>query len=222
MRWLALLLLLLNVAIYGYFRLEGVRPAHKEAGHAEIQPEKIRILSATELAALPKKPEPPPVASPQPVPEPVACYEWGSFPPESAARAREVLGAFSAHFEPRQPASQETRRYWVYIPPLSSAEKAQAKNGEVRALGVVESYVVQEPKWRNAISFGVFKDEALAARLLEDLRAKGVRTAIKGVRNQEGGQSSFFIRNLTDRVAGEIGRLQPDFPGSELKKMACP
>ncbi len=221
MRWVVLLLLLLNVALFGYFERGGRRPAEMVAGHEAIQPEKMRILSAAELAGMPKKPEPEP-AIPQPVPEPVSCYEWGSFPSESVARARAILDGFSAQAELRQTASQEAKRYWVYIPPLPNAEKAQAKSDEVQALGVAESYVVQEPKWRNAISFGVFKDEALATRLLEDLRAKGIKTAVKGLRNQEGGQSSFFIRNLADRMAEEIGKLQPDFPGSELRKMTCP
>lgn len=219
MRWVVLLLLLLNVALFAYFERGGRRPAEVVAGHEAIQPERIRILSAAELAGMPKKPEPPP---PKPAPEPVSCYEWGSFSSESVVRAREILNGFAVQSELRQTASQEVKRYWVYIPPLPSVEKAQAKNEEVRALGVAESYVVQEPKWRNAISFGVFRDEALATRLLEDLRAKGIKTAVKGLRDQDGGQSSFFIRNLADRMAEEIGKLQPDFPGSELRKMTCP
>ena len=73
-------------------------------------------------------------APPQPAPEPVACYEWGSFPSESVARARAILDGFSAQAELRQTASQEAKRYWVYIPPLPNAEKAQAKSDEVGLL----------------------------------------------------------------------------------------
>jgi hypothetical protein len=101
-------------------------------------------------------------------------------------------------------------------------EDAQTKVGELSALGVDESFIVEEPKWRFAISLAMYKDEALANRFLAELHKRGVRSAVKGVRNFENGQSSFHIRNLAQEVADEIGKLQPDFPGSELKPVECP
>ncbi len=228
MKWFVWLLLLLNLVLFGYFKLNESHPVGIVAGHEAIQADKIKILTPEELATVPKKAEATPVAAPSPAPTPqpvplqTACYEWGSFLAGSIPRAKNILEKLSVQSELKQTASQEASRYWIYIPPLASAEKAQAKNNEVRALGVEESFVVQEPKWRNAISLGVFKDEALATKLLDDLHARGVRSAIKGVRGHENGQSSFLIRNVADNVADEIIRLQPDFPGSELKKVACP
>ena len=223
MKWLVTMLLLLNVALWGYFKLDASHPDEVGVGHEDIQADKLNILTADELAALPKKPAPAaaPTPAPQPAPVQTACYEWGSFSTGNISRAKNILEKFSIQSELRQTASQEATRYWVYIPPLANAEKAQAKIDEVRALGVEEIFIVQEPQWRNAISLGVFKDEALAAKLLEELHGRGVKSAIKGVRNHESGQSSFYIKNISDAVAGEIGKLKPDFSGSELKKVAC-
>ncbi len=224
MRWVALILLLLNVGLFGYFKLGADSVVEVQAGHEPIAPDDIRLLTPDELDRLPKKQKPVATAPTPAAPPPpqTACYEWGSFAAANVPRARNILDKFSLHADVHQTGSQEATRYWVYIPPLATPDKAQAKNAEVRALGVDESFVVQEPQWHNAISFGVFKDESLATKLLNDLHAKGVKSAVKGVRNHENGQSSFLIRDVTEAVASDIGNLQPDFPGSELKKVTCP
>lgn len=229
MKWVVWLLILVNLGLFGYFKLNESHPVEIVVGHEAIQADKIKILTAEELAAMSKKNEAAPVPAPvaqqpiqPPTPMQTACYEWGSFSKASIPRARSILEKFSVTSELKETATQEATRYWVYIPPLPSAEKAQAKFNEVRAMGVSEIFVVQEPQWRNAISFGVFKDETLATKLLEDLHARGIKSAVKGTRNHESGQSIFLIKDVTENVAEEIGKLQPDFPGSELKKITCP
>jgi len=229
MKWVVSVLLLVNLAMFGYFKLSEPRPVGVVAGHEDIEADKLKVLTPEELAAMPGKNQTAPSApAPAPVPAPAiaavqtACYEWGSFSAANVSRAKNILQKFSMRSELKQTASQEATRYWVYIPPLANADKAQAKINEIRALGVEESFVVQEPQWRNAISLGVFKDEALAAKLLDDLHGRGVKSAIKGMRNHESGQSSFLLRDVADNAALEISKLQPDFPGSELKKVTCP
>jgi hypothetical protein len=80
---------------------------------------------------------------------------------------------------------------------------------------------VQDQQSRNAISLGVFKDEQLATKLLDDLKSKGVVSAVKGVRNQESGRSSLYISNMSSELVPEIEKLQPEYPGSELKQVNC-
>jgi len=221
MRWIVLLLLLLNAAVFGYFRLQPAQPAAVTPGHEAIQPEKIRILTPEEVETMPAKAQAA-TPAPTPIPEPVACYEWGSFSNDSLQTARAAIERLAVDSVLQQTASQEAKRYWVYIPPRKTPEEAQAKVDELKALGVEEIFVVQEPKWKNALSLGVFKDEALANKLLEDLKLKGVRSAIKGLRNHESGQSHFLLKHVNERTADELGKLRPDFPGSEIRKVACP
>ncbi len=217
MKWLIGLLLLINMLVLAYFKLSQPIPVGMPGGHEPIQPEMIKILTPEQLALIPKKPTP--VAQPSPVVS--ACYEWGGFSAGNLSRAKNILQKLAIDFEVKPIAQQDTTRYWVYIPPLASAEKAQAKIEEVRALGVKESFIIQDPQWRNAISLGVFKDETLASKLLEELHDRGVKSAIKGMRNHDGGQSSITLKNVSDTTAAELEKLFPDFSGSELKKAAC-
>jgi hypothetical protein len=218
MRLTVWLLLLLNVLVLAYFNLDAAEPV-SQAGQAPIQPEKIRLLDAEEIARLPKKLKS--VAEPTVARPELGCYEWGSFSQASLPRAREALTGFSLAATPIQQTSGEATRYWVYIPRHGSVQAAQTTLDELRNLGIQESFIVLEPQWRYAISLGVFKDEQLATKLLEEVRTRGVTSATKGVRNQERGQTSLLISNMPADIAAEIEKLKPIFPGSELKQVTC-
>lgn len=221
MKWVAWLLIVLNIALFGYFRLSEPQVAGIRPGHEPIQPESMKILTPEQVDAMPIAPAVQENTAP-PVPEHAAgCYEWGSFPAISVARARNILEKFGLEANVRIIAPQEAVRYWVYIPPRKNMQDAQARIDELRALGIEETFVVQEPQWRYAISLGVFKEEALATRLAEDVRSRGIANVVKAVRNQENGQSVFYLKDVTDSQAAEIGKFKPDFPSSELKPVAC-
>ena len=222
MKWIAWSLLLLNVLLFGYFNLSKAPPTPQLASHQPIDPEKIKLLTPKEIEELPKKSaEAKPAESLPPAPEQLSCYEWGSFSLANLPRAKNILTKFSLDATVKQQSSQEATRYWVYLPRQSSLQKAQAKVEELKALGVEPSVIVQEPQWRYAISLGVFKDEQLATKLLEEVKSKGVISALKGIRNQEKGQASLLINNMSADNAAEIDKLKPDFPGSELKQVNC-
>jgi len=53
------------------------------------------------------------------------------------------------------------------------------------------------------------------------MKTKGVDSAVKGVRNQEKGRASLLISSMSSDTAAEIDKLKPEFPGSELKQVAC-
>lgn len=226
MKWLVWLLLMVNVALFGYFRL--AMPLHVDAPVAVDQgASKIRIVSAEELAAMAKPALPVPPVAPQSfnAPPPVAmsadCYEWGSFSGPDALRVKGILARLALEVTAKKHTPQEAIRYWVYIPPLKTLEAVQAKAAEIRQLGIEETFIIQEPKWRNAISLGVFRDEALANKFLEDMRNRGVNSAIKGQRNLDGEQTGYFIKNMTPAQQDEIDKLKPEFPGSDLKLIDC-
>jgi len=226
MKWIVWLFVIVNILLLTFFNLDLSPPASVPTNHQPLQAEKIKLLTPKEIEALPRKETEvkeivavaPPVDT---APVQVACYEWGSFSVASLRKARSILTKYSLDATVKQQSLQEATRYWVYIPRLASAEAAQAKVEELHALGVEDFFVVQEPQWHNAISLGVFKDEQLAAKLLEELKSKGVVSAVKGVRNHEKGQASLFISNMSADTAAEIEKLKPDFPGSELKQVTC-
>ena len=76
MKWLLGLLLLANVGLLAYFNLDIIAPKPVQA-NAPISPEKLKILDAKALEAMPKKvaalPTAPVVETPS-----TSCYEWGN------------------------------------------------------------------------------------------------------------------------------------------------
>jgi hypothetical protein len=224
MRVLLWLLLALNLGALVYFNLDMIVPPQVSANKPDMQPEKMKMLTLQEVEAMPKRQEAAatPASTPvAPVNETTACYEWGIFEPARLNDIVTVIDALSIQHRVVQQSSQEAIRYWVYKPPLPNDAAAQEKADELKALGVEDFFVVQEPKWRNAISFGVFRDEQLAANLVDDLRRRGVREVVKSVRNQGNGNSTLILENVTNTLFGQLKKNQPDFPGTAIKEIAC-
>lgn len=226
MRILVLLLVLLNVGLFAYFNVAELspKPAHTST---EINPEKLNILNQQALDAMPVKEASPaaPAATPAPqTAETVAttCYKWGNFTKTNLPAAQVVLARLSLQSEikPEEIANEESR-YWVYYPPLKSADLAQKKAVEIKALGVQDLYIVQDSQWRNAISFGLFQDEQLASNLLSELQAKGVKNATKALRSTGKSLSSLLIKAVSPETALELHKVKPEFVGTDLTPAAC-
>lgn len=214
MRWILWGGLLANVLLLAYFNLPPRTQVELHVVQAPLHPEKIRLPNAAEIDALPPRVTAQAVAAD-------ACYEWGTFASTRLASARQALSALGQDAEIRPHTAAEAARYWVYIPGFRNPQAAQARLDALRALGVDEMYVVQDPQLRSVISLGVFKDEQLATRLLDDLRGKGVTSAVKGIRNREDGRASLYLRNVSPALAAQIETLRPEYPGSELKQVFC-
>jgi hypothetical protein len=234
MRLIVLLLLLLNVGLYAYFNMNQLVPAPVTA-NKEINPEKLIVLNKEALDAMPKseptnamvanEPTSIPQASIPQVTEPVAttCYTWGNFTQTNLPAAQVVLARLGLQSEIKQEqVATEDRRFWVYYPPLKSAELAEKKASEIKALGVQELYIVQDSQWRNAISFGLFQDEQLASSLLNELQGKGVRNATKALRSAGKSQSSLLIKAVSLEAATELQKIKPEFVGTDLAPVTCP
>lgn len=256
MRWLVLLMLVVNGVLFAYFTLENDKLRVVKAGHDPIQPEKITLLNDEDLKKIPLRdptqaasdvttPTPsaggenntvsapipassetpsatattasPPTLAPVPT---TACYEWGSFEQSRVAAARAVLNKLKIQYTLKQETSEEAQRYWVYMPKFPTAKAAQAKADELHQMGINDIFVVQEPKWKNAISFGMFKDEVLANKLLTELQFKGIN-AEKLIRNQEKGQVNLLTAAITADMVSEVEGNRSNFPGSEIKQIVC-
>ena len=224
MKLLVWLLVLLNVGLLVYFNLDVIAPKPAMADRS-IQPEKLKILSQADLDAIPQKVaqvavEALPVAA---VDAPSSCYKWGNFTKTNLPAAQVVLVRLGLQSDVNQEqVAAEDRRFWVYYPPLKSAEQAQQKAEEIRAMGVNELFIVQDSQWRNAISFGLFQDEQLASALLNDLLAKGVKGATKALRSPGKSLNSLLIKSVNAGAALELQKIKPEFVGTEFVPAACP
>jgi hypothetical protein len=216
---------LINIGLLAYFNIGYILPGKPEIKLTEIHPDKIKLLSQAEIDSLPKKAEPsPPVIEPQAViaPQPAAmCFQWGIFSDASLLKAQKALTKIALQATAKEENSDQPKRYWVYKAPLKTAAEAQKKAAEFKALGVDDLFVVQEEKWKNAISFGIFGDEQLADKLIRELREKGINNLEKTLRSNGQGHHSLVLNNMTESDIAKLKKLKPDFPAAELKEVSC-
>ncbi|MGD9787407.1 MAG: SPOR domain-containing protein [Sulfuricellaceae bacterium] len=215
LRWLFILLLLANGLFFAYGRFALPPSGEPLSFHPSLNSDKLKPLGDL--------PAPVPALSTA-APATGLCLEWGALGDDKLPAARQALD--NLRLPPNSMTlrrlEENTGNYWVYIPPLRSAEDAQKKLGEVRALGVEEGYILQgNASWKNAISLGVFSTEEGAKRQLATLQAKGVRSAVVGARKHDTGQTVIRIRQVDDKTMAEVVRLKLRFPNTTVKAVDC-
>jgi hypothetical protein len=238
MKKLVWLLIFVNLGLLVYFNIDLILPSTTKTTALEINPEKIKVLTPQQIEALPKKVieiATTPMLTPAlnvdgsvaltstpstPTPQTSSCYEWGIFSTARVGDAQTASASISQALV-KEHTSSEAKRFWVYKPPLKSPEAAQAKAAELKALGVEELFIVQDAKWKNAISFGVFEDEQLATNLVAELKSKGVKEVVKALRNQGKGHASLLFKEITSEKVFELKKLKSDFPEADLKEVSC-
>jgi hypothetical protein len=173
------------------------------------QPDTGAASAATAPAQSPATPLPGgAVAAANAVPD--VCLAYGGMTQQQAdALAQQAL---AERGETRLEHSQERHPsgWWVRLPPAASREAAGRKVNELRALGVNDYFVLQEPGPNQfAISLGLFRTEAAAQQHLAALQSKRIRGA--GItprhsivhRVEIRGQSA-VLEALADRLATQV------------------
>jgi len=215
MRTVFFILVLANVAFFAFARSDSGADGNGGAQiiGQQLNREKIRVLTPEQVSALTRKPEPPKVAT--------ACLEWGAFLGGGAARAEQALEPLELGAKLTQRKQRDVAGFWVYIPPLASRQTATQKAGELKRLGVDEYFVVpDDPKWRNAISLGVFKTEEAAKARRDAVQAKGVKNAAIGARETQLSKTYFQVREADSTLAAKLNELKQSFAGTEVRECA--
>ena len=207
MRAAVLLLIIVNLALFAYARLD--RAAQSEAGRLreQVEPERIKLLSPQAVAALGHAK--------------VVCAEWGPFADVDRVRAM-------AEIEPLAPARLVSQRavsadtaYWVNLGAMQSRAAADRRAGELRAQSIADLSVVDYPRGAFTVSLGVFRTEAAANARAETLAARGVTGAQVEPRQQTGAQSMIVVRDAPETLVARLKELQPQFAGADLRVGAC-
>lgn len=215
MRLLFFILLLANAVFlaYAWFGYDAQAGSDAHIIGQQLNREKVRLLAPQRVNALTRKSELPKIA---------ACLEWGALIGADAARAEQALEPLALGARLSQRKQEDSAGFWVYFPPLASRQAAMQKAGELKRLGVDDYFVVpDDPKWRNAISLGVFKTEEAAKARLAALRAKGVRNAVVGAREAPSGKTYFRVREVSPALAAKLDALKQGFPGTEVHECAA-
>ncbi len=242
MRTLFWILLLANVILFAAMRWGGSLTGETEpAALPALNPEKIQLAGAAKgsvaqqasAAAAGTPASPVSVAASSPAPAGAAggnsaskaaslCMEWGEFSGQDLARAADALSGLVPGERVGRREVEYPIGYWVYIPPQKSKAGVAQKVAQLKARGIAEYFVVQEPgEWQHAISLGVFKTREAAEKFVAGLRAKDVNSAQVGERNVKLKETVFQLRGLDAAAAAKLAALRRDFPDSNLKEVAC-
>jgi hypothetical protein len=226
MRALFLLLILANLLFFAYVQVAG-----EEASIAgritalQINPERIRIVGrgdgpAAAAASQTAQKSIPPVLAPK---APAACLEWNNLGGPDVAQAENALASLGVEPSRIERVFADADGFWVHMPPLPGKADVERKIGELKALGVREFFVVQEPgAWQNAISLGIFRSDEAANVFLGLLRQRGVRSAVVTRREKLLKQVVIYIREPDEPLVAQLAEIQRNFPGTSMKAAACP
>lgn len=220
MKWIFAILLAINLLFFAVMQLGSRHDSEPLRGHEPVKAEKIRLLAESRKASEPVTAKPGDGAPAETKPE--ICLEWGSFSGDMLKRAGQALEKLQLGEKLTQRKAEKSGGYWVYIMPRKTLPEAQKKVDELKRLGVQESYIVREPSaMQHAISLGIFSTAEAAAKYLDQLREKGVKSAISGPRTQEIDAIVFQVKDGGESVTAQLTQLKLDFPGSELKAAEC-
>ncbi len=211
MRILIVLLLLANVTMYLYTRLD------TGGGEAvllqdQVQPDKIKLITPQQVAAL----GPAKVAALNDV-----CVEWGPFADADRTRAMSEIEPLALGRLVSQKKVEIESGYWVNMGPFTTRAAAESRIAELRRQGAKDLAVADAPKGQFAVSFGNFASEAAALAHTEELARIGIKLAKVERRNQPFSQTIVVVRDPQQSVMVRLRELQPQFPGSELRTAPC-
>lgn len=227
MKWIFAILLVANLLFFVVMQagsgtardtLRGHEPV--KADQVKLLPEPVKqpVLALTMSEATSKSTVPPNAAEAKPE----VCLEWGQFSGDALNRATLALDKLQLGDKLVARKAEKTGGYWVYVAPRKTLPEAHKKVDELKQLGVAESFIIRDAgKMQYAISLGIFSTEEAATKFLEQLREKGVKSAVSGPRTQEIDATVFQVRDGSDAMSAQLAKLKLDFPGSELKAVEC-
>ena len=214
MKWLALILLMLNLSVAAGFLSAGAWTSAPAAEQAPLNVDRLNLRSASR-APLPG------ARTPVKNPSPALCVEWRSLEAADFVRAREQLKIMTSdHVMSFTEVPLESRQ-WVIFPPLPSRAAAQAKLGELGAVGITDIFIVQAGAWANALSLGLYAHEDLARRRVRELEEKNIHGIRIEPQPKQGTAYYFVIRSDDADALKSLNDAKTAYPNSTLARVAC-
>lgn len=209
MRLLFFILMLANVAVFGYFTYRDQGAANLKPQRPPVNADRVRLQNPSDVPA--------PVGKAGEAASKLACLEWGGFKPNEIDQAREALDKFALGDRLTRP---KTSEYWLHIPPQKNKKDAEKKLEELSGLGIDDGQLVEEAgKWRWAISFAGHANEDSAIVRLNQLKEKGVKSAKILKRDAPG--NVFRIQLADDKLTVALAQLKTAYADTELKEVEC-
>ena len=214
MKWIAWALLMLNLAVAGFFIGRSHWPQAQSDQNAPMNVDRLslRTQSASASAQVPA----PRVAAPE-----AMCVEWRGLNPDEFAQVREQLKTMAGRRAMSFTEVPLNTRHWVIFPPLPSAQSASDKLGELAAARVGDAFVVKDGAWSNAISLGLYADDEAARRRVREVEDKGVLGTRVELLPRQGTDFYFVIRSEDTDTLKSLGGIKQAYPNSQQSRVAC-
>lgn len=213
MRAVVIILILVNVALFGYARVERAAQSEAQRLQNQVQPERIRLLSPQQVATL----GPTKVAALADV-----CVEWGPFADADRVRAQADLEPLALGRLVSQRQVSADAAYWVNLGAMPSRAAADRRAAELRAQSIGDLSVVDFGHGQFTVSLGVFRTEAAAASRAATLAARGVVDTHVEPREPDAMQSIIVVRDPPQSAVARLKELQGQYAGTDLKVGPCP
>lgn len=214
MKWVALSLLLANIAVAAGFLAFNTWTGQGSSAPAPLNADKISLRSTTSPSA---------TAGPKPAaaPSTALCVEWRGLEPAEFVQAREQLKTMTADHVMSFTELPVDSQQWVVFPALPSRAAAQAKLDELVALGITDIFIVQSGTWANALSLGLYANEELARRRVRELEEKNVHGLRIEPQPKPGTAYYFVIRSDDADALKSLNAAKGAYPNSALARVAC-
>lgn len=138
------------------------------------------------------------------------CKSFSGFTPESAKAAQAAINSSAPDAKVALITSKETPSYWVHIPSQANKAGAEKKVGELKQLGVEDSFIINDDgpsKW--AVSLGLFKSREMADNFLQKLSKQGVRSARIEVRDKGTEKARLEVSAAADALGVLAREIKP-------------
>lgn len=214
MKWIAWALLILNLAVAGFFIGRSHWPHAQSDQNAPMNVDRLSLR--TQSASAPAPVPAPRVAAPE-----AMCVEWRGLNPDEFAQVREQLKTMAGGRAMSFTEVPLNIRRWVIFPPLPSAQSAAAKLDELAAAGVGDAFVVKDGAWSNALSLGLYADDEAAQRRVREVEDKGVLGTRVELMPRQGTDFYFVIRSEDTDTLKSLGGIKQAYPNSQQSRVAC-
>lgn len=218
MRWLFLLLAVLNGVYYAWQQQAPMRVKHATSlSLAEDSAPDIRLLA--ESSAAPLRRESAPVERAAIV---ARCLFVGGFEHGRVAEVleRRLLG-LDIEAGVQMLSAPGATDYWVYLVPLASVQASVRQLKELQARKI-DSYIIAQGDLANGISLGIFARADMAQEVMRRLRAAGYQPELRELARA---QRTYWVRvashnrHLVDATL--LRRLAQDFVGLRHQLIPC-
>ena len=213
MRIVVLLLVIANLTLFAYTRLDAASRGEASRLKQQVQPDKIKLLTPPQVAAL----GPAKVAALADV-----CVEWGPLSDVERVKALSDL-------EPLQLGRLLSQRrvdidtvHWVGLGPFAAKSLADRRSSELRTQGINDVSTVDIGLGQYAVSLGVFRTEVAARVRADALARQGVGAPRVEPRQQTMAQTMLVVRDPQQSVLTRFKELQMQYVGSDVRVGACP